>query len=42
MKLASSTNILAKAKHISLVNEVAIFHLCELLASVDGLPAANE
>ena len=41
-KLASSRNVLAKAKHINLVNKVAIFHLCELLANVDGSPAANE
>ena len=35
--------VLAKAKHINLVtpiNEVTVFHLRELLANVDGLPAA--
>ena len=39
------TYILAEVKHINLVtpiNEVAIFHLHELPANVDGLPAANE
>ena len=39
-KVASSMKVLAKAR-IS-INEVAIFRLCELLANVDGLPAANE
>ena len=39
-KLASSTNVLAKAEHKNLVNEAAIFHLRKLLANVDGLPAS--
>ena len=37
------TYVLAEAKHINLVtpiNKVAIFHSRELLANVDGLPAA--
>ena len=45
MNIASSMNVLVKVKHINLVvliNEVAIFHLRELLASVDRLLAANE
>ena len=39
------TYVLAEGKHINLVipiNKVAIFHLHELLANVDRLPAANE
>ena len=38
----TSTKVMAKAKHKTSLNEVAIFCLFGLLANVDRLPAANE
>ena len=45
-KVASSTNVcIGEKKHIhlvTLINEIVIFHLHELLANVHGLPTTNE